>query len=674
MNSASHKLMLARRRGARAASAMAVVTAAATLLVVAGPASANLSPGTGWTKATLPAGLYTRPGSTEPVSCAPGTRFCVAIVPNDAQGGLADVVTTDQGQHWAGYTDLPGVLGQIAGISCVSESVCWVAGQGVNGSADVAKTTDGGQTWTDMTPPGWLNAYFATAIDCVTAADCWVGGVNTDPVKPQPNNGTPWMANTTDGGATWTVLTNLPQIAQYDPNGYYQINAISCTSATDCVAAGGLDEADGLAQVITTTDAGATWTLSTDPTLMGVQDIFSLSCLPGPDGLPVCNAAADALEAAGPVEITSTDGGATWSGMETYDVTGWLSSVSCPDTQHCWATGGGTSVALVGTINGGATWSEQTAETTNENGGVSCASVNFCVTTTDNAVWSTTDGGGLTATADSSPQGTTARKPVTLHLPRFSGGTVWARTGYSVRLVGQYRGAVPAKTASVRVKLPDGILHAQTVAIGRNHYYSLTISKVAPGSTKVTFTAGNASPYVVRVHSHAGRAPTITAMSVHAGPAAGGNELTVTGTGFSHITRVLFGSTPATHVEVTSATRLTVRAPAGAGDRYLTVVTSGGGPSPLTGRAVYNWLRRPVLTRLSPASGRASGGTTVKIIGANLAFIRRVYFGKNKGTHLEVLSPREIKIVAPAGHGTVSVRIVTAGGTTSLVRADRFTY
>jgi hypothetical protein len=263
---------------------------------------------------------------------------------------------------------------------------------------------------------------------------------------------------------------------------------------------------------------------------------------------------------------------------------------------------------------------------------------------------------------------------VTLPLPRFSGGTVWARTGYSARLIGQYRGAVPAKTASVLIQLPDGTQHAQTVAVGRNHYYSLTISKVAPGNTKVTFTAGSASPYVVRVHSHAGRAPAITALSVHAGPIEGGNELAVTGTGFSHVTKVLFGSIPATHVQVASATRLTVRVPAGAGDRYVTVVTSGGGPSPLTGRAVYDWLGRPVLTRLRPASGRASGGTTVTITGVNLAFVRRVYFGRNIGTHLQILSPREIKIVAPAGHGTVTVRIVTAGGTTDLVKADRFTY
>jgi hypothetical protein len=52
-----------------------------------------------------------------------------------------------------------------------------------------------------------------------------------------------------------------------------------------------------------------------------VQQIFSLSCLPGSDGLPYCTAAADAVEAGGPVVIGSvhvtvvTAGGSTAAGV-----------------------------------------------------------------------------------------------------------------------------------------------------------------------------------------------------------------------------------------------------------------------------------------------------------------------------------------------------------------------
>src|SRR5262245_21868383 len=113
-------------------------------LVTAEPASAGLSPGSGWTQATLPAGFFVLAGTPAQVSCVTGTRFCVAIVDNTT-GGLADVVTTDGGQRWHGYTDLPPAIGQYDAISCMSTSVCWAAGQGDGGFAAVAETTDGGQ-------------------------------------------------------------------------------------------------------------------------------------------------------------------------------------------------------------------------------------------------------------------------------------------------------------------------------------------------------------------------------------------------------------------------------------------------------------------------------------------------------------------------------------------------
>jgi hypothetical protein len=649
------------------------------MLTGASPASAGLSPGTGWTMATLPAG-FASTGSTAPVSCASGTQFCVAIVRNST-AGLSDVVTTDGGAHWSGYTDLPAGIAGYGGISCASTSVCWMVGQGEGGGADITETTDGGVTWTDVTPAGWLDSYVSDSVDCLSATDCWVGGQYFDPVAPDPLDGTPWLANTTDGGSTWTIFNNLPALAQNDdPNGTYLIDAISCTSTLDCVAAGGLNDGVGLAEVIATTDGGDTWTLSTDPTLQGVQDIFGLSCVPTDGGPPVCNVAGAALEAEGPLEITSTDGGSTWSGIETYDNTGWFQSISCPDAQHCWAAGGGTTVSLLGTADGGASWSEQTADTTNEEGSVSCASVSFCVSTADNAVWYTTDGGGLSAGPASRPLGAGAvypssqKKPITRSLPHVSGGEVWAQTGHSVTLTGQFRGIRVPRSATALIKLPNGSQVSTKVPLGLNNFYSLKISKVAPGSTEVTFTAGTDQPFVVHLHSHASASPVVSGLSAQAGPAAGGNTRTVTGENFGRVTSVLFGTTQGTHITVDSRTKLTVRVPAGTGNSYVTVVTAGGGPSALTGHAVYNWLQTPKLTGVSPASGRATGGTTVTIRGTHFSYVQAVYFGKKRGTHLMVISPTKLTVAAPAGKGTVNIRVITAGGTTTLVKADHFTY
>ena len=133
-----------------------------------------------------------------------------------------------------------------------------------------------------------------------------------------------------------------------------------------------------------------------------------MSCLPGPTALlhTRCHAAGSALEAAGPVELMSGDGGANWGDVQSFDVTGWLNSISCADALHCWAAGSGTSVALVGTTNGGASWSTVTSDTANEDGSVSCATASFCVATTDGALWVTSTDGGLGAAPATQPLGT----------------------------------------------------------------------------------------------------------------------------------------------------------------------------------------------------------------------------------------------------------------------------
>jgi len=194
----------------------------------------------------------------------------------------------------------------------------------------------------------------------------------------------------------------------------------------------------------------------------------------------------------------------------------------------------------------------------------------------------------------------------------------------------------------------------------------------------VTFAAGSAKAHVVHVHGYPAAAPRISSISSHAGPTRGGNRLTIRGSHFTKVTRVSFGPPgsrrPGTRLKVLSSTRLSVLAPADKGAGYLTVTTARGGPSALTGRALYSFLPVPAIRRLSPASGRPSGGMTVTITGTGLAFVKSVYFGSHRATHVRVLSARQIKVTAPAGTGTVSVRVRTSGGRTALVAADRFTY
>ena len=348
-----------------------------------------------WAEVSLPSSYYV--GDTpSPVSCVRGTRFCVAITEDSANIvngsfiGQAAMVSTDAGKSWRGYATLPSTL-TLTALSCVSATVCWASGTDFNGEPGVAETTDAGHTWTNMSLASWGTAtWWPNSIECVSSATCWLMG------QDEPHGlVTPALLETTNGGATWTQLSNLPTVTSADPNGTYQLNGMSCVTALSCVAVGGLNYGDGKSVAITTTDGGSSWALSADPTLADSNELFSVSCLPTTSGAVHCAAAADALEGAGPVTLVSKDGGATWGRRQIFDDTGWLNSISCGTLRHCWAAGAGTSVGLLGTQDGGTSWSAVTSDTTNQVGTVSCLNGQVCVAAIDDGLWVTRDDGGL---------------------------------------------------------------------------------------------------------------------------------------------------------------------------------------------------------------------------------------------------------------------------------------
>ena len=73
--------------------------------------------------------------------------------------------------------------------------------------------------------------------------------------------------------------------------------------------------------------------------------------------------------------------------------------------------------------------------------------------------------------------------------------------------------------------------------------------------------------------------PAVTAISPNSGVPSGGTTVTITGSNFSGVTAVRFGSTTATSVMVNSVTQITATSPAGSGTVDVTV-TAPGGTSP----------------------------------------------------------------------------------------------
>ncbi len=193
---------------------------------------------------------------------------------------------------------------------------------------------------------------------------------------------------------------------------------------------------------------------------------------------------------------------------------------------------------------------------------------------------------------------------------------------------------------------------------------AVDIAVSSPGGTSVAVAADRYT-YVAE--------PAITSISPVAGPTHGSNTVTIAGAGFTGATRVLFGSVPATNLNVISDTELTVTAPAGSGTPTVTVKT------PLmTSKVVtadkYTYADGPVVASVSPSAGPTSSSTVVTITGAGFTGSTSVLFGATAASNVNIISDTRLTAVAPTGSGTATITVTTPAGTSANLTGDHYAY
>ena len=315
------------------------------------------------------------------ISCVTSTN-CIAVGSSTTNLGA----TTTLAEAWNGTTwsivATPNPAGatssQLNGVACASSQTCIAVGSstGASGSVTLAETWNG-TTWAVVTTPNPAGASSSqlNGLACHAAASCMAVGSSTDASGTTTTLGETW------DGITWAIDTT----ANKTGSSYSELLAISCTSATSCIATG--DALHSTSDVVPLVEAfnSPSWTLESVDVSAGAVDTY-LAAVSCPEAT-ACTAVGDSSETL----LSEFWNGTRWKHVLTSPLaqtSNTLAAVSCPTATACTEVGTylespSDSQALIDSWNGSA-WTMTASTVINSNlAGVSCTSPGVCMAVGD---------------------------------------------------------------------------------------------------------------------------------------------------------------------------------------------------------------------------------------------------------------------------------------------------
>lgn len=314
------------------------------------------------------------------VSCSTASS-CVAVgLDNLGPGLLAEVWNGDAWTAQSPPVPAGGTSGALSAVSCSSATSCTAAGFYEIGAGDMPLAESwNGSTWTAQTPPnprtpaGDQNALL-NAISCTSASSCVAVGsyAVSNPTTARRLIAEVW------NGSSWT-LEHVPT----PPGTAEQLSGISCVAATSCKAVGSYFPSATSNDVLIDVWDGSTWTRQPAPLPAGDNslNLTGVSC-----------PAADSCTAVGNGSGSATSGqlaaehwnGSHWT-VQNIPLAGgasrWqLAGVSCGSPTSCIAVGRDGSAAMADRSNG-QTWFVQLTAAPRYGklfNGVSCLATAVC--------------------------------------------------------------------------------------------------------------------------------------------------------------------------------------------------------------------------------------------------------------------------------------------------------
>ncbi|MFI1991613.1 IPT/TIG domain-containing protein [Actinoplanes sp. NPDC020271] len=215
----------------------------------------------------------------------------------------------------------------------------------------------------------------------------------------------------------------------------------------------------------------------------------------------------------------------------------------------------------------------------------------------------------------------TYRAPLTATFKDVTGAKPTGGTPVDVTVTGGTVGTTFKEFAAEKLTAKVGDATAAVAWVDATHVKVTTPASTKSTAQRLTLThdgvTGPASENTIRY------APKLTSVVPAKVSTAGGETVTITGSGFSdEVTGVTFGETKATSFAVKSATQITAVVPAGANGAAAVTVTSAGGTA--SGLVTY---RAPLGVKVADGTAvRASGGSvTLEVTGGTVGATAKEY-------------------------------------------------
>jgi len=271
-------------------------------------------------------------------------------------------MTTVKDWKWVA-TKSPAANSRTDDIWFFNEKTGWL----VNSNGDIRQTLDGGDTWTrkKFIDPNSKGRPYLRCMGWANEKIGWVGAVTRRDTGPKDYLKV-LLHRTTDGGATWNNITNMPDSSPAGICGMFVVNE------KIVYGAGTNDPNLPGPGLVKTTDGGATWT-HTDLSQHAdnLIDVYfsdeKTGWIVGGKNDPSCATIKPGYEShpqysqLKPVVLKTTDGGATWvnkaAGVAGFDCGEWGWKIQFLDAKTGFVSlENFTAAAILKTTDGGETW------------------------------------------------------------------------------------------------------------------------------------------------------------------------------------------------------------------------------------------------------------------------------------------------------------------------------